>query len=520
MKRTIIILSCLIVSIAGLGVGSLSAQETKPHYNTPAAFEAFKQRSLWMNSSNAAGAFLDMPIQYTEMEIGYEWTRGDFSRMQQGVDENSLKINVEGSAVLTNIYAWGRFSYDRDRIKDVMYNTSIIDPYRGMPYYLAGLNPSEWKNQHYNLEFRVASRKLWNTVSFGIDGKYRASSAAKQRDLRTDNDFLYLEVTPGAVFHLNESHNLGLNFKYFSQKEDARLSSIVSDKSQIYYEMLGLGTAIENKGDSYVSNYVGNNVGGAIQYGYSSSTIELLISGGYDYKVEDLEVSFTRPRKRGSVRDHIWRGDFTLYTKGVKMQNHFKLGYINRSIDGIEHFTKMDEDREHEVLYSGVRAKYKRENISFNYTLLRNRMDEYSWLVGAEVNYEKVDDSYLLPKSVFKVERLTFGLSGKKNFKVSNKLDKRLLIGAAAKWTSALSGKYDYNGAFADSPTVTDLTQSDFNYLYSDFGLLQFSAIYSQKVKEDVRANLFLKLNFDYAKTNKFNYDHRSIFYLSLGCNF
>ena len=128
---------------------------------------------------------------------------------------------------------------------------------------------------------------------------------AKQRDIRTENYFLQLTLRPGAVFLLNPRNRIGLNLEYFSLKEESNMGNVNVYIDQPYYKMYGLGKAIIGIGSGRTTNYIGNGLGGSIQYNHSGA-VDLLLSTGYTLKVEEATVFFFNLRKEGFVLDHIY----------------------------------------------------------------------------------------------------------------------------------------------------------------------------------------------------------------------
>lgn len=497
---------------------ALKAQENKV-LSTPAAYESYKLGSLWQQSTNAAGSLIDNPVQFSELNAGYKLVNGSFHRPQEEAKGSSIFIDTEGSIKLKKAYVWGRFNYSRDERKDVTYNSSIIDPFRGMPYYVADSLPANWSNQRYDLQFRVATPKLRNVLSLGLEGSYKAYLGAKQRDPRTENYFYTLELKPGIVYSPNDKHNIGLNFKYASLKEESEMSQENRNVDPVYYELYGLGTAVKGLGSGRTTNYVGNEIGGGLQYNYRGA-INLLFGANYSAKVEDVEISFSTPRDDSSTKDQIWNTNLTIYTNGKEYTHYLKLDYQDRSIDGIQYITKYDNTEGWQSLYKSVRSTYKTKTAKALYTLMANRDEEYNWRVDAGVNYEKKNDTYILPYSVKNTENIAFSLGGKKNFALSDKRTKRLLIGAGIAYNKNLSGEYNYNGQHSDYSVVKYFEQTDLNYLISDYYTVNSSAVYSQRYNETTNATVFAKVNFSYSKTSDFDFSNRTRAEFSIGLNF
>lgn len=487
--------------------------------NTPAGMEQLRSRSLWMKSPNAAGAFLDNTREFSTISASYYWLNGDFRRPQQGEDEQKLSVVAEGSKIFQSIYVNGYFDYGREVKKDANFNVSILDPYRGMPYYNMDVVPSEWRNQYYNMGFRVASKPVCNVVSFGVDFDYKAHIGAKQVDLRTENRFYYLNIRPGMVFQLNPHHNIGANFEYYSIKEEAKMDQITSDPMN-YYRMKGLGVAHPvQSGVGRTTNWVGNSVGGGVQYYYIGDRVNVMLSGSYSYKVEDAQKDFMNPEDDGTVKDNLWKGELSIYTKG-RLSNYFNLYYTDRKIEGIEYIKENQVGVGNVTILSVLRSRFKTQTAGIDYELIANRGEEYAWKAQAGLWYDKKDDKYLHPVSTKKIENFGFSVGGKANFRLSEKFTQRLLVSAAFLGKFNLEGEYDYNGPFPDYPTVTELERLEMLYHKCDHMQFKLGAVYSRSINIKSLSTLFVGADFGYTSTSDNNYNNRTYVKVSVGCNF
>ena len=147
---------CSLMMSMAVTVG-VAQEKIADRLNTPAALENMKMRGLWSQSKNAAGALLDYSFRYASADLEYRFYDGNFRRPQQGESGNNVVFDTEGGGKVKDFFAWGSFNYSRDKVKEANFNSSIIDPYRGMPYYTADTNVSNWNNQHYRLKMRVAT---------------------------------------------------------------------------------------------------------------------------------------------------------------------------------------------------------------------------------------------------------------------------------------------------------------------------------------------------------------------------
>jgi len=505
----------LLIALVAI-TNTIQGQEVK---NSPAAFERMRIENLWSQSSNAGGVLLDNPIQYSAFDVSYSSLEGDFHRPQQGQKENNLNFSAEGGVNVKKMYVWGNFEYKNESIKEANFNSSIIDPYRGMPYYTADLNPSDWNNQFCKMQFKV-SLPLGNSFLVGMDGIYRVAQGAKQRDPRTLNQFYSLDLKPGLVFLPSPKSRIGMNLEYSNLKENSSPSLINTSDYQTYYELYGLGTAVENIGTGKTVNYVGDKIGGNLQYNFQQTGVNLLLLGGYTYKVEDAEFSFTTPEKFGTAQEKVWNTKALLDLSGKKLSHHLQAVYTNCSINGIQYVQQNTTNQGWQILQSNIRSTYQTEIASVDYSIIANRGTEYKWKAGAGVHYLKKNDEYLMPNSFKNAENLLFCINGKAMVYRSDKLSRRLLVGAEAGYNNNLSGIYSYNGNHADYKIVTELEQNDLNYLISDFYFFGGDVTYSQQIKESLGANLYIKGLFNYRMADKSMFDHRSFLQISIGFNY
>lgn len=487
---------------------------------TPTALDRMRMNSLWMRSRNAAGSFLDNPYQYATISSGYEWLSGDFHMPQQGEKRSGLNIFSDGAAILNNLYAWGKFSYKRDIMKDALYNSSIIDPYRGMPYYMLDDVSSEWRLEDYDLSFRVASRKFWNFLHIGLEGTYRSMMGAKQMDYRTANKSVFIELRPGIVMNAGQGHAIGLNFEYFNYKEEAAMERNDASSTLKDYEHFGLGMGLERTTVRQI-NYSGNSFGGSAQYHYTSgSCVNLLLEGSYRCKVEDVNYSWTEPTRPTVVKDRIWEAKAMSYFTSGMFTNHITIGGSDRNIDGIEYLIRDASANEPaKEIASNIRSTYHIQDLSFGYKLIRDRKREYKWMTEVGARYSKTEDEYLLPKSTMMYENVTFNLGVKVNFMLPKELQKRILLEGMFWYNHNLDGEYDFGGYYPNYPTVT-MQKANLAYLTSDYRAFSLSLTYSRKLKEDRRMNLYCKAAFGMTMANDSGFEKRQSFSFSVGYNF
>lgn len=508
------IAACLILGVA---------LQVNAQGNSSAAAELLSMKHLWLNSQNAAGMVFDDITNYSNLQINYDRQSGNYHRPQEGEIHTDMSVSSEGFMNLNNAIVWGSFNFIHRDVKDAGFNASITDPFRGMPYYVADENISNWRNQYYDLRFRASTPLVGGRWTFGLEGVYQASLAAKQRDPRVDTRYYTLKLVPGVAYQFSENHKLGASLRYESIKEDARMENKNTDINQPYYSLYGLGVAVQGYGHGYDTNYYGDRWGGALQYNYANHVWNLLLEVAYDVHAENVERSFTSPKKDAGIKDKTTHLSLTAYRQGKEFSHYLNMAYLNRRIDGIQYvsqYDKTDSFNGWEVLYKSIRSTYDTNRASLNYQLIKNRGTEYSWKVEAGVDYLRQEDEYLLPHSVKNYENLILSLCGKKNFRLTDKMNRRLLVDMHAAYNNNLSGENIYGGSHADYLTVTQLETGDINYLTSDYWRLGASLTYSQQVKAGQKTNFFAKAAFSRVTTSDYTFDGRTALSVSFGCNF
>lgn len=490
---------------------------------SPTSMEQLKMQRLWLQSQNAAGMVFDDTTRFSNLKMYYHTQNGNFYRPQEGEKETNLGVTSEGFMKLKKALVWGSFSFLQRNLTDAAYNASITDPFRGMPYYIIDEHQSDWRNQYYDLRFRASTPLMNNRLAFGVEGVYQASLSAKQRDPRVDTRFYNLQIVPGMTYRLNENHRMGISLRYESIKEDSRMENENSDIDQNYYILYGLGTSVRGIGNGRTTNYYGDKLGTSLQYHFQSSVWNVLLEGSYDVRAENVEQSFTSPKKDAGVKDHTFQLSLTSFRKGENYSQFLKTIYTNRHIDGIQYVSKYDNTESlegWEVLYQSIRSTYDTEKASLHYALMRNRGKEYNWKLETNLAYWKQKDEYILPYSVKSSENILFHVGGKKNFIVGKKMNNRLLVDLHASYKKNLSGEYRYGGSHPEYISVMGLETSDANYLNSDFYRIGGSLTYSQLVKKSAKTHFFVKASYDHTGTSDFDYNKRNHLSISAGCNF
>ena len=492
------------VFVLTLFIVQVATAQSKVEQDNPISIELLKARSLWFNSGNSAGMILDNMRTFGTLEANYNIKNGDFKLKQDGKNESTLGVSSEGGQQLGQAYAWGKFSYNNVTQKKTLFNTAMLNPHRGVPYYPVDPNLSDWKKQEYNLQMKVASRPLWEKFILGIEAQYIAQTGAKQVDPRSEVYYYTINVKPGVLAMFGE-HKVGLNFEYENLVDETR-SHTNSDAqlNQDVYVMNGLGNHYTSVigGSQGLSSFIsnGNKVGGELQYGYGVSDIKFLFNGGYTYRVEDVVSAVTKPKKEGSVKEENINANLTVIKEGENL-NRLEISFISNKIKGIEYVQVLDQTYEVQRwvdMYSSIRSTYDQDDIVARYDFYRGVTSEYKWKAGLFANYRLNDDIYLMPRSQRKVENLYLGVNAKVN--VPLKLANRFIAGADFIYKNNMDGLYNYGGVDPSSIIITDFMTPDFEYMKQSYYKIGAQVSYFANVSRDNKTGAFIKIVLDYYK--------------------
>src|SRR5690606_11394559 len=133
--RNIQYIKGLLLAVVALQLAPFIKAQEKSNLISPLTIELSKARSTWLESDNGAGIGLDSLGKFGLIDLAYNTTNGSFKRVQQGEKEKLLDVFTEGGQKIGNTYAWGRFAYTNETQRDTRFNTAMLDPYRGVPYY-------------------------------------------------------------------------------------------------------------------------------------------------------------------------------------------------------------------------------------------------------------------------------------------------------------------------------------------------------------------------------------------------
>ncbi len=498
------------------------AQNAKKYQTDPASIELLKASSLWFNANNSAGLTLDKMYDYNNLNFNYKSKSGDFKKMSDGKSERLIGVSTEGGLNLGGGYVWGEFSYGNEKQKNTLYNTTMLDFNRPMPFYVVDKNMGDWMKQEYNLHMKFSSRPIFGRFLIGLEAGYNTKTGAKQIDPRSETNFYTINAKPGIVA-IFDKHSIGLNFDYERENQESATTNSNSQVNQNVWVMKGLGNTYSDVvgGQQSLGKFVydGNKVGGAFQYSFAGESVKLLFDGKYSFRVEDVISTPIKPKKEGSVKENNYEGNLQVVTMGENLSKA-ELSYSDSKTSGIEYVQFLDNSYEVQswvVKYQSIRSTFSVKNALLKYDFFRGNDFKYNWRAGLSVNYRNSDDLYIMPESSMKIEDMIFGVNGKANLNLG-KIGK-LLAGVSFNYKNNLSGDYLYGGANPNSHIITDFMTPDFQYLKRSYYKIGGEISYFTQISKSKNLGLYVKAAVDYYKPTEGS-DNRLLTDISVGFNF
>lgn len=533
MKKNTYYKAAGCLSLAMAAVMPASAQNT-----TTASVERQKLENIWVNNTdNAAAGVIDAPSRYSLSDLNFGMTKGDFKRVQQGKDNNSVGFHTEGGGIyekMGGMYLWGEFSYSRDRIKGARFNASLIDPLRGMPFLLADSTASKWINQDYSMRMKVAFPKFFDCLTLGVGASYQNAQGAKQVDPRPLMRLSKIGVTPSAVVEIGKHNFLGAHFDYYNRREDGNPINTNNRVNQAGWDFVAPGFFQTGEFGSFSSLsskrfYNANAMGGGVQYGFKNDRLNLLVSGSYMQKVEDVDNQYSGEptasiRKMiGTVKEELWNGklvaNYTFNSGNILALN---IGYTDKSIDGIEYLQTYDNSFDVQAWI--INAKFTRSNFSTKQTdvkldyMVTDDGNSYKWWMGAQ--YTKLTDGYVYyqPRSTQDVETAVLGAFVSRNIRLCDRHALTLTVNGG--YSTNRSGELDYHGYKADNVGFTMLTLKDFEFLCTDYAKFGGEVTYTFSGFKNPSMSLYVTADFDYYKPDSEIFSKRTFTNFKVGVAF
>ena len=527
-------IGCLFLAVTASN--PLLAQENQ----TPASVAKLNVQNIWMNNTNnAAAGTVDSSKLYSISSVGYTLDKGNFNFIQAGNDNSQLKLQSEGGGIyekLNNLFMWGKISYTRDVLQGAKFNCLTYDPFRDVPFLLADTNSSKWIKQQYDLSMKMASPKLFNFLTIGLSGSYMTGSSAKQVDPRPAMNVSKFDIGASLLMSFG-NHHIGFDYNYYSRREDGDaeiLSALFTSRAWDYVAPGFFREAEFSANPTFPIEryYHANAMGGGVQYGFKNKNWNILLSGNYHQRVEDVnnEQLHTDPENLrkiiGTVKEDIYTGKLVAnYTFNNGNILSLNTSYQDKNVGGIEYFQKFDNT--YEVNSWIVNAKYLRSNISKVDTEVKldyivNDGNVYKWWFAINYANRTNDWCYYLPEAYQDVTNSIYGASVSRHIKFNNEHHSLTLnINGGFSSNSEAFMKYEGAGTQPDNAGWKDFTLRDFNYLTTNYTKVGGEVSYSYSgFKKNESMSLFFTVALDHYAPNSNEFDKRTITNFKFGVAF
>lgn len=427
-----------------------------------AAVEAVVSRALWMGTGNAAGLAVQPMQEFNALDFSYSIEDGSYTLCQEGKHTGIFRFDTQGALAVGRIQLWGHFNYDNISVKESTFNTVLFDPFDEREiFYVADPNPSGFKRQVYNMEFKAASA-LSNRLYAGIYVKYTDRIGAKQVDPRSESYKYSLDIRPSVIYSFGKN-TLGISAYYSNMFE--RSVPVLSNAStmQEVYVLRGLGNFVSDMvGSGGLSTlfYRSNNYGGALQYGKGNT---LLAEAGFSFSGTHAVESATQPYKLGSTSMlQAWTSLQWMLPSGK-----FTARVSYRKTDATEYSQLFNLSKgEYEVKATSVTAAYSGINAAAIYDHYIGAPDSYIWKFGGEIGFNGKDDTYYLPETVFSYNNLSVLLQACRRIPLVSSC---LRLGIKGGYKLNLDSDYSYSGIHAADPPAAQWYPHDISILGSNY---------------------------------------------------
>jgi hypothetical protein len=454
-------------------------------------------RSLWFNSSNAAGLALHLPDDYNVLSAAYNVRSGDYKLQQHGDRESRMKFNTSGALRTGKVALWGDFTFSNDFIAGSTYNTNLYDTYTDMPYYVADPNKSDWNKQDYDMSVKAAVPFWDDRLALGVGLNYFTKKGAKQRDPRSVVLCYGIRIEPAVVVKMATQHHLGISLLYENTFNRNTFINSKTGESQIIQLMKGLGNfsigVVDGNTGIKPYYYPGNEYGGSLQYAFTQGASEVLLDLIYSTQTVHVFEEPTKPRRRGTTEKEKTGVNLQLIRRG-ETTHKLTLDLYQTDTDGIEYVQELSNNNQVQqwvTIAQYVKSKYNFRSASLLYDLFTGGAPgDYSWRTGLNAAYHHRQDEYITPNSRFNVKNCAATGFVKKNWSVSP--SSRILLGLDVTYNLNLAGEYLYNGPDPESLIVTDFYAKDLNYLISDYLQTGCSLDWSFLLKSQSSVNIHL----------------------------
>ena len=371
---------------------------------------------LWRLTDNAAGLSLDSSQNRGYAEFRLEHREGDYHRVQEGGERNSLQFFTERyQAIGKYLVGYGRFLFEMDRTQDRAW-CDVRRPYGTNPFISGSSIKGKYDTQDFDMTAAVGTVGF-NGFRFGARLDYKVGDLSRLRDPRSRSQLLDYRITPSAAYTAGR-HTLGLSLGYQRRKEKIPgITTVQSDPNLKYYRMTGMeqATGILGGYSGFNREWVDHRLGGELTYEYHSNRLRTMIALSMNRGEENVYEQY-----KGEP------GRSVDYRYGLTLRNRLLQGNLIHECDlaaeydegfADEYRQQLEQTKDPQTGYPSYayvtqivfrkRYQLRQFNGQLRYRLHFVRDKQEQGYAGVHATFSKTRNKHLLPES-----RLNYGGAG------------------------------------------------------------------------------------------------------------
>jgi hypothetical protein len=387
----------------------------------PEQHELIQLKNSWLNTNNAAGLTISDVALHGNTELGYSNAGGNYHRAQEGNRLNGLRFFSERfNKIGKNWISWGSFEFQMNREYERNWS-NVFNTYNSSPYIFGDSIKANYDTQFFDLHAKL-SRKINNKLAFGIGIDYFAADMSRLRDARTRTYVANYAAIPSLTYKLTANQVIGLTAGIRFDKEKMPGTTTVQESPKIvYYLFLGNENA-----NSVIDGYKGFdrqfvNLDYSVGLQHSITGKDFDWYNGFEYITKKQEVLGSERESPGSyfANKFSFKSIANIKTEkrllNISFDGYFNEGwadeYLQERIEERDTLTGNDS-KEWVTLYSYTN-RYVTDSYQGNLKVsVRNLLSsgkDYSWVAGADAQFNGFNNKYYLPYSSIENQRLRIG---------------------------------------------------------------------------------------------------------------
>lgn len=330
-----------------------------------------------------------LPLNYNRVSIGAELNKGTFIPAQSSKRSLSRYFDTEGSTMLSDVFVYGRFSYNRIS-EDSTRWAHQSRRFSSLPFYYGSPAYVQYERNMYHFEAlaeKKISKQNW-PVFAGID--YNVGNHYSTNDPRGSVSDFQMDLKGGIGYYLKPAMRVSLSGVYGFGEErivvdyiNDRYKETVMFPDYLTYLVNGYGTASIDTRRSYRDNIKRKQ--GVVDFYFkpSSQTIWLFNTS---YRVEDFQ--FYYQESKSPIKEHF--SDYALKTLNMSLLLSKQLQKDNLTVQ-VDYISKNGKDYNYEFSANNYLYYFKQFGLKGAYTLAKDKV-KYNFIFdGKAINEERKD---------------------------------------------------------------------------------------------------------------------------------